>query len=104
LPDAILDRRKRGFSAPVSTWMTGALRDLVYDAVVRRPGGALPYFEAAAVERLVVAHDAGAASEALQVWGLLMFHLWHDWVGRWQAPDLPAAPPTRRVTHAVTAT
>jgi asparagine synthase (glutamine-hydrolysing) len=96
LPDEILDRRKRGFSAPVSAWMSGALRELVYDSVGRRAGGPLPYFERPAVETLVQAHDAGAGAEPLQVWGLLMFHLWHDWTRQWRAPDGPPAPPARR--------
>ncbi|HEX2186895.1 MAG TPA: asparagine synthase (glutamine-hydrolyzing), partial [Chloroflexota bacterium] len=92
LPDSIIDRRKRGFSAPVGAWMSGALRDLVYDTVVRRPGGPLPYFERGAVEQLVTQHDAGAAERALQVWGLLIFHLWHDWVTRFPVagPESPS--------------
>ncbi|MDQ3700844.1 MAG: asparagine synthase-related protein, partial [Chloroflexota bacterium] len=61
-------------------WMTGALRDLVYDSVVRRGGAALPYFELGVVQRLVEQHDAGAAERALQVWELLTFYLWHDQV------------------------
>src|SRR5205807_8037043 len=59
LPDTILDRRKRGFSAPVATWISGALRDLVYDSVVRRAGGPLPYFESPAIEQLVTARESG---------------------------------------------
>jgi asparagine synthase (glutamine-hydrolysing) len=88
LPERILHRRKRGFSAPVSRWMTGALRDLVYDSVVRPSIGGLPYFEPAAVERLVTGHDRGSAEAGLQVWGLLTFHLWHDWMRQWQAPEV----------------
>ena len=80
LPDEIIDRRKRGFSAPVGAWMSGSLRDLVYDTVASRGGRRLPYFEEGALRRLVVGHDAGAGETALQVWGLLTFHLWHDLV------------------------
>jgi asparagine synthase (glutamine-hydrolysing) len=80
LPDEIIDRRKRGFSAPVGQWMSGSLRDLVYDTVASRGGRRLPFFEEEALRRLVVGHDAGAGETALQVWGLLTFHLWHDWM------------------------
>jgi asparagine synthase (glutamine-hydrolysing) len=88
LPDRIIDRRKRGFSAPVGGWLAGPLRDLVYDSAVRRPGGALPFFEPPAVERLVARQAAGIADHALQVWSLLTFHLWHDWMSAWRAPEV----------------
>lgn len=94
LPEQILQRRKRGFSAPVASWMTGPLRDLVYDAVLRPAGGRLPMFALPTVERLIAQHDAGAAQHALQVWGLLTFHLWHDWVQRWRAPETIASSQT----------
>jgi asparagine synthase (glutamine-hydrolysing) len=86
LPDAIVDRRKRGFSAPVAAWLAGSLRDLVYEAVVHRPGGPLPYFERGAVEALVRRHDTGDARLSLQVWGMVVFHLWHDWMAGWTGP------------------
>ncbi len=87
LPDDILFRRKRGFSAPVGSWLAGPLRDLVDAAVVRRPGGPLPYFEPRALQDLAARHDAGAADCALQLWGLLVFHLWHDWMRGFRPPD-----------------
>jgi asparagine synthase (glutamine-hydrolysing) len=91
LPDRIVDRRKRGFSAPVGTWMKGTLRDLVYDTVAGRGGGALPYYDPHALRRLVEGYDAGAGERALQVWGLLTFHLWHDWMRAF--PALPSTAP-----------
>jgi asparagine synthase (glutamine-hydrolysing) len=91
LPERIIHRRKRGFSAPVASWMTGPLRELVYDSVSRRRGGPLPFFEPGAVDRLIAEHDAGAAEHALQVWALLTVHLWHDWMWRWRAPEAPPA-------------
>ncbi|HEX2515217.1 MAG TPA: asparagine synthase C-terminal domain-containing protein, partial [Chloroflexota bacterium] len=90
LPDEIIDRRKRGFSAPVGAWMSGSLRDLVYDTVASRGGRRLPFFEEGALRRLVAGHDAGAGETALQVWGLLTFHLWHDWMRGLEAVPLGA--------------
>ncbi len=87
LPDEVIDRRKRGFSAPVGSWMTGALRALVYDTLVDRAGGPLPYFSRQAIARLVAHLDTGAAEHALQLWSLLMFHLWHDWMRGWRGPE-----------------
>jgi asparagine synthase (glutamine-hydrolysing) len=90
LPRRIIHRRKQGFGAPVSHWLSGALRDLVHDSVTDRPGGALPLFERNAVERLVADQQTGAADHALQVWSLLTFHLWHDWMRSWRAPAISA--------------
>jgi asparagine synthase (glutamine-hydrolysing) len=86
VPDTILHRRKRGFNAPVKTWMTGPLRELVHESVSHRSDGGLPYFERGALDRLVADHDTGRGDHALQVWGLLTFHLWHDWMRAWRAP------------------
>ena len=97
LPDSILRRRKRGFNAPVRTWMTGPLRDLVGATVASRPDGGLPYFDRSAVQDLVKRADTGTGDHALQVWGLLTFHLWHDWMLQWRAPTVSDAI-TARVT------
>jgi asparagine synthase (glutamine-hydrolysing) len=93
LPDSILNRRKRGFSAPVGSWMTGTLRDLVWETVGRAGAGALPYFEPGAGRRLVSEYDAGAGEHALQVWGLLTFHLWHDWMRAFPAVPMNSPAP-----------
>ncbi|MGH2351513.1 MAG: asparagine synthase (glutamine-hydrolyzing) [Chloroflexota bacterium] len=103
LPTAILGRRKRGFSAPVAAWMTGSLRELVYDTVAGRAGGPLPFFEPGAVRGLIARHDAGAADRALQVWGLLTFHLWHDFIRKFEVRSLkfegPHRSPPRRTSN-----
>ncbi|MGI8422829.1 MAG: asparagine synthase (glutamine-hydrolyzing) [Chloroflexota bacterium] len=79
LPDSILNRKKRGFNAPVRAWMTGPLRDLVHETLVRSP---LPQLNRRAVGDTVARLDTGREESALQVWGLLTLHLWHDWVRR----------------------
>ncbi len=94
LPDRILDRRKRGFNAPVRTWMNGPLRELVQETVAGRAGGTLPWFEPDSLRRLVARHDTAAAEHSLQLWGLLMFHLWHDWMRAWQVPTTTRDPIT----------
>ena len=101
LPDSIINRRKRGFSAPVGTWMSGALRDLVWETVGRAGAGALPYFRPGALQRLVSEYDAGANEHALQVWGLLTLHLWHHWMRAF--PAVPLGAPLRPVVPATAA-
>lgn len=84
LPDRILTRRKRGFNAPVRSWMTGPLRELLHESVVRRP---LSAFDGGAIRGLVARLATGREEYALQVWGLLTLHLWHDWMRQWTPPS-----------------
>jgi asparagine synthase (glutamine-hydrolysing) len=93
LPDEIVNRRKRGFNAPVGAWMTGSLRDLVYDSVAGRSDGGLPFFDRRTVGERVAESDTGRGDHALQVWGLLMFHLWYDWMRTWQGRDAASSHP-----------
>jgi asparagine synthase (glutamine-hydrolysing) len=99
LPDRILDRRKRGFNAPVRQWMTGPLRDLVQESLVDHP---LPVFEAGPVRRVVGRLATGRDEYSLQVWGLLTFHLWHDWMRRWTPPAPATSSPSWAVRQAAT--
>jgi asparagine synthase (glutamine-hydrolysing) len=84
LPDSILARRKRGFNAPVRSWMTGPLRELVQERLVVDP---LPELDRTAVRDMVERLGTGREEYSLQVWGLLMLHLWHDWMRRMQPYD-----------------
>jgi asparagine synthase (glutamine-hydrolysing) len=78
LPPEVVDGRKRGFSMPAAHWLRHDARDLVADvlspAAVARQG----LFEPRAVTSLVEAHLSGRSDESRQLFGLLMFALWHE--------------------------
>ena len=78
IPPELLRRRKRGFSIPAAAWLRGKLepfaRETLSAETVRRQG----FFRPDAVTRLLDDHVAGREDLSRQLWGLLMFTLWHE--------------------------
>lgn len=77
LPDAIINRPKKGFGIPLSSWLRGPLRPLCEELLsaktIRRDG----LFDAAYVERLKQEHFAKRANHRKLLWTLMVFQLWH---------------------------
>lgn len=78
LPDAIIDRPKKGFGIPLSSWLRNELRplcDSLLDAErIRREG----YFDHHYVDRLKREHMTGRANHRKLLWTLMIFQLWLD--------------------------
>jgi asparagine synthase (glutamine-hydrolysing) len=76
LPEAIVRRRKAGFTAPARAWLAGPLRPVVDDLLsgetVRRRG----LFDPAGVRRLIDSNARGEADNALRIWTLLTLEVW----------------------------
>lgn len=76
IPKHILERRKRGFDAPIGEWLRGPLRPMV-DALLE--DGRLHergIFNASEVTRLWTEHRTGRADHRHRLWQLLMLELW----------------------------
>jgi asparagine synthase (glutamine-hydrolysing) len=77
LPADILTRPKMGFPVPFGVWMrgnwSGIARDVLLDSRSRQRG----IIEPAGVERLIAAHQSGAADGADAIWSLLNLELWY---------------------------
>jgi asparagine synthase (glutamine-hydrolysing) len=76
LPDAILRRKKEGFSIPMKQWLRGELSDLMEallspSQVVRRG-----LFDPIEVARLVREHRAGRENHAHTLFPLMVFERW----------------------------
>ncbi len=78
LPSEIVSGRKRGFNVPIGRWLRRDLCDLVRDHLspssVKRQG----YFDPQSVARIVKDHDEGRIDYSRNLWGLLMFSMWHE--------------------------
>ncbi len=76
IPKHILERRKRGFDAPIGEWLRGPLRPmadaLLEDGRLRERG----IFNASEVTRLWTEHRTGRADHRHRLWQLLMLELW----------------------------
>lgn len=93
LPDAMVDREKRGFGAPVTQWLRGDLRGwaeaLLDPARLRREG----YLDADLVHGLWRQFQAGERRWHTHLWNVLMFQAWHaHWRAQRDAVAAGAAP------------
>ncbi len=83
LPDEIINRPKQGFGAPVREWLRGELYGPAFSSVMHsrlREEGLLDYDH---VERLFLAHRAGARDHSWHLWTLYNLSRWYDrWIAR----------------------
>ncbi|HKQ57488.1 MAG TPA: asparagine synthase C-terminal domain-containing protein, partial [Candidatus Eisenbacteria bacterium] len=82
LPEALLQRRKQGFSPPFSAWARGPLRALVDDALSAERVARAGVLDPAAVREVVDAHLENRADRGRTLWTLLSLQMWAD---RWVA-------------------
>ncbi len=76
LPDAILDRKKTGFGAPVRLWVVGALRPMVEDILASATFRQRGLFNCAGVRKLFDDTVSGRRDGAYLVLAIVMVELW----------------------------
>lgn len=79
VPDAVIDRPKVGFAAPVREWLKGPFGAWARARLDAAPDG---LFHPEAVAALFDEHLSGRADRSFHVWTLLNLALWHE---RWIA-------------------
>jgi asparagine synthase (glutamine-hydrolysing) len=77
LPPGILNRRKMGFSVPLTVWFRRELRPFVEEVLTESAVRRVGVFDYAAVRRVLDDHFALRANLDNQIWGLITFMLWH---------------------------
>jgi asparagine synthase (glutamine-hydrolysing) len=77
LPESFFQRRKMGFSPPMTVWFRGELRSFVEDTLSERAIRETGVFRYDAVRRLLDDHFARRANYDNQIWALIVFMLWH---------------------------
>jgi asparagine synthase (glutamine-hydrolysing) len=78
LPDAILNRPKKGFGIPVAHWFRGPLREQMQSVLSPERIARKGFFDPAVVSGLVRDHLEGRRDNRKQLWTLFAFELWHD--------------------------
>jgi asparagine synthase (glutamine-hydrolysing) len=73
LPDAILRRRKMGFSVPLASWLRGSLLPPVQHALAEPAFADAGLFEPREVTRLIEQHRSGRRDHSRLIWALFMF-------------------------------
>jgi asparagine synthase (glutamine-hydrolysing) len=87
LPEAILSRRKQGFSPPFSSWARGPLRALVSDRLSRERIERAGVLDPVRVRTLLEEHVSGRVERGRTLWALLSAQMWAE---RWVAGMAPA--------------
>ena len=81
VPHEIVHREKHGFAVPLRHWFRQDLRDLVHGRLLSGGNGLSGLFNQRFVERMVREHEAERWDWSVQLWSLLVFHLWHERYG-----------------------
>ena len=81
IPDAVIDRPKMGFGAPMSEWLRGEFGREAEATVLRSGLRGRGFFDYDRIARLFAAHRAGR-DRSLQIWTLYNLTAWYN---RWIA-------------------
>jgi asparagine synthase (glutamine-hydrolysing) len=92
LPDAIIDRPKKGFPIPIGSWLRTSLRQFTRDHLLARDAACSRYVDRDETSRLVNEHERGRADRSQEIWTLLVFEFWH----RHFIESRPRQPETQR--------
>lgn len=96
LPRQILNRKKGGFNVPVPAWLRGELHDYVRDVLSEKRLREQGFFNHAYVQQMIRDHADLKADYSRNLWGLLIFALWHEEYGS-DAPVATVRPATGRL-------
>ena len=80
LPDSIINRRKRGFSIPISAWLNDELRGLASEYLNESRLSREGIFDPLEVSTLLDEHTRRVRNHAKSIWTILMFQMWRE---RW---------------------
>jgi asparagine synthase (glutamine-hydrolysing) len=86
LPDALVEKRKQGFSPPDRTWYQGRNLSYVRDVLLDSTALSRGLFRPAHVEGVINQHAQGKADHRLLIWSLLCLEWWQKhFVDDWSA-------------------
>lgn len=90
LPDAVIDRSKRGFAIPLGRWFRGQLNNFLRDLLLSNRTRQRGIFHTPYIEQLLAQHERKRRDYDAQLWTLISFELWCR-----TFLDSPARPPHR---------
>ncbi len=76
LPAHIINRRKQGFSVPVSSWLRGEMHGFLEQTLEEAAPAMGRYLNMDAVRSLVAQHGTGKINHGMRLWILLNLALW----------------------------
>jgi asparagine synthase (glutamine-hydrolysing) len=76
IPEAIRERRKKGFSSPMRNWFAGPLRGFARNMLLSPEARNRGLFDPQGIERLLARHCAGE-DHGERIWNLVILEQWH---------------------------
>jgi asparagine synthase (glutamine-hydrolysing) len=76
VPEAIRERRKKGFASPMRNWFAGPLRGFARDLLLSPEARGRGLFKPQAVEHLLDRHQAGE-DHGERIWNLVILEQWY---------------------------
>jgi len=81
VPESVLQRKKKGFGAPMKEWMLDRLGSFVEDTLFNSKMRRLELFDYEFVRHLLDEHRSARANYGFFLWTLLNLNLWYDhWI------------------------
>ncbi len=90
VPQALVDRPKAGFGAPIGLWLRTAIRDWAEDLLSRKTLRKWGIVDPTAIEKVWKAHLSGRVDAGGRLWSILMLHAWLEETGS-PAPAIGAS-------------
>jgi asparagine synthase (glutamine-hydrolysing) len=81
LPAQALSRKKAGFNVPIPSWLRNELRDYAQEVLSERRLREQGFFHPQYVHQLLRDHNDMKVDYSRNLWGLLIFTLWHEAYG-----------------------
>lgn len=90
LPDVVWNRPKRGFSVPIREWLSGPLREMMYDHLTSSRFLERGFVSRPFLHTMIQEHIDGRRDNRQPLWALLMLELWFR---QWQDAPVAAGSP-----------
>jgi asparagine synthase (glutamine-hydrolysing) len=78
LPRQNIFRSKMGFAIPINEWFRAELKHFLIDNILSSKSLTRGYFHPQSIKRIAADHFKHRENYGHQLWGLLMFELWHQ--------------------------
>jgi asparagine synthase (glutamine-hydrolysing) len=85
LPGSLIDRRKRGLSVPLASWLRGPLYDWTRD-LLASPRLSSVGVDSSAALAILDEHRARKADRARAVWTIVVLSVWLNWLAEVRKP------------------
>lgn len=77
LSDEIIDRPKSSFGAPIRSWVSNDLGEMIDDVLLNGDLVSSGFLVSSTIQQMIADHRSGQADHAKEIWQLLTLELWH---------------------------